>query len=62
MLAAMTAVTPDWIEAVTGFDPDAHGGSVEWMIVGGLILICVALSIAARTELRRSGATATATT
>jgi hypothetical protein len=62
MLAALTAITPDWIEAISGIDPDAHSGSVERMVVFGLIAICVALSIAARSELRRSRAGAAATT
>lgn len=31
----------DWSEALTGFDPDEHDGSFEWVIVIGLLLIAV---------------------
>jgi hypothetical protein len=43
----------DWIEALTGFSPDHHNGSFEWMIVAGLFLVCVLVSFAARAEWRR---------
>ena len=53
-LAVLTLITRDWIEALTGYDPDQHNGSVEWMIVIGLALVCLILSLAARAEWRRS--------
>jgi hypothetical protein len=32
-LAILSIFWPDWIEALTGYDPDQHNGSVEWLIV-----------------------------
>jgi uncharacterized membrane protein len=56
VLAIITPFFPDWIEAVSGWDPDQHDGSVEWMIVIGLFVITVALIAAARLEWRRTAA------
>jgi hypothetical protein len=53
-LAIVTLFWRDWIEALTGFDPDHHNGSAEWAIVTGLAVLCLALSLAARSEWRRS--------
>jgi hypothetical protein len=32
-LALLTLFWPDWIERLTGYDPDQHEGSVEWLIM-----------------------------
>jgi hypothetical protein len=34
--AALTAAWPDWIEAVTGLNPDNSDGGLEWAIVASL--------------------------
>jgi hypothetical protein len=52
-LAVLTLFWRDWIEGVSGFDPDHHDGSFEWLIVAGLFLACGLLSLAARSERRR---------
>jgi hypothetical protein len=52
-LAILTLFTRDWIEALTGFDPDNHNGSFEWMIVAVLFLACLLFSVAARADWRR---------
>lgn len=52
-LALLTVFWRDWIEATTGFDPDHHSGSVEWIIVAGLLVLCLALSVVARVERHR---------
>ena len=36
-LAVLPIFWPDWIEALTGFDPDQHEGTVEWLIVIALL-------------------------
>ena len=52
-LAVLTLFWRDWIEALTGFDPDHHNGSFEWAIVVGLLLVSVLVGIVARGEWRR---------
>jgi hypothetical protein len=54
LLALITPIFPDWIEAVSGWDPDQHNGSVEWLIIGGLVLVAAALVAVATLEWRRS--------
>lgn len=48
----LTAVWPDWIEGVLGFDPDGGNGSAEWGIVAVLAVITVAVAARARRDLR----------
>jgi hypothetical protein len=62
LLAILTLFTRDWIEALTGFDPDNHNGSFEWVIVAALALVCILLSIAARADWRRLRSSALAGT
>jgi hypothetical protein len=52
-LGILTLFTRDWIEALTGFDPDNHNGSFEWVIVAVLLLVSILFSIAARADRRR---------
>ena len=61
-LAVLTLFLRDWIEALTGFNPDHGNGSLEWALVGGLALACVTSGIAARREWRRIRAAAFAST
>jgi hypothetical protein len=42
----------DWLE-VTGWDPDHHNGSAEWIIAVALIAAAIALAAMARREHRR---------
>jgi hypothetical protein len=55
-LAILTLFWQDWIEALTGFDPDHHNGSLEWAIIAGLAVISIAVAMTARAEWRRSRA------
>jgi hypothetical protein len=43
LLYVVTPFRPDWIEAICGFDPDQHGGSVEWIIVMAMLVVTVAM-------------------
>jgi hypothetical protein len=38
-LALITPIFPDWIEVISGWDPDQHDGSVERLIVIALFLV-----------------------
>jgi hypothetical protein len=47
-LAVLTLFWRDWIEGLTGWDPDRHGGSLEWGLVVALACAAVGLSLLAR--------------
>jgi hypothetical protein len=47
-LGIVTIFWHDWIEALTGWDPDSHNGGVEWIVVAVLLAAAVALGLAAR--------------
>jgi hypothetical protein len=52
-LGAVTLFWRDWVEALTGWDPDRHSGWLEWAVVAALLGIAVAVGAAARAEWRR---------
>jgi hypothetical protein len=49
-LGILTAFWHDWIEAVSGWDPDHHNGSVEWLIVAVLLAVAVVTGALARRD------------
>jgi hypothetical protein len=57
-LGVLTAFWHDWIEVLTGWDPDHHNGSVEWLIVAVLLCVAVAMGLAARRHWRLRAAEA----
>ena len=52
LLGVVTIFWHDWIEALTGWDPDQHNGAAEWLIVVGLIAVAAAMGIVARRHWR----------
>jgi hypothetical protein len=52
-LGLLTVFWRDWIEAIFGYDPDQHNGTVEWLIVAGLLVIALVLGVLARADWRR---------
>jgi hypothetical protein len=58
VLFVITLVWRDWIERAFGIELDGGNGSLEWLIVGALLVATVALFVAARSEWRRSQAAA----
>jgi hypothetical protein len=49
-LGILTMFWHDWIEALTGWDPDHHNGSVEWLIVAALLVVAAVLGALTRRE------------
>jgi hypothetical protein len=48
VLGIVTIFWRDWIEALTGWDPDQHSGSAEWLVIIGLLMVAVVMVLAAR--------------
>ena len=48
LLGVVTIFWHDWIEALTGWDPDNHSGAVEWIVVAGLLAAAVTMGLVAR--------------
>jgi hypothetical protein len=53
-LGILTVFWDDWIEAILGFDPDHHSGSLEKEIVAGLLIATFILQELARRGWRRT--------
>jgi hypothetical protein len=47
-LGILTVFWRDWIEALTGWDPDQHNGGAEWLIVAGLLAVAAVMGLVAR--------------
>lgn len=54
ILFVITLVRRDWIEIVSGVDPDKSNGSLEWLIVGALLVVTLVLFTLAGFEWRRA--------
>jgi hypothetical protein len=54
LLGLLTLVWPDWIEELTGWNPDQRGGAAEWLIVALLAVVAAGSALLARVEWRRS--------
>jgi hypothetical protein len=54
VLFLLTLVSRDWIEVVFGFEPDGGNGTLEWLIVGGLLVVTITLFVLARLEWQKS--------
>jgi hypothetical protein len=53
-LAVVTLVWPNWIESLTGLDPDQESGAAEWGIVAVLGIMALAAALLARRDYRRA--------
>jgi hypothetical protein len=52
ILGLVTIFWHDWIEMLTGLDPDQHKGSVEWLLVAVLLAVAVAMGLVSRRHWR----------
>ncbi len=48
VLGILTLVWHDWIEFLTGWDPDRHNGSVEWFVAAVLLAVAAAMGTVSR--------------
>jgi hypothetical protein len=53
-LTMLTLLSREWIEILFRVDPDGGDGSIEWAIVGGLLVLTLFLSWLARAEWRNA--------
>ena len=60
-LAVLTLISHEWIEVLTGMDPDEGSGSLEWLIVVICGVLAVLCSVLARRSWRRVRVAATST-
>ncbi|HYK84290.1 MAG TPA: hypothetical protein VEV19_02920 [Ktedonobacteraceae bacterium] len=56
ILFAITLVWRSWIEIVFNIDPDNRSGTLEWLIVGTLLMVTLVLFTMAGYEWRRARA------
>jgi hypothetical protein len=56
VLFVVTLFTPEWIEELTGWDPDHGNGSLEIALVVTLLAISAMSMLAARRDYRRAHA------
>jgi len=52
-LFVLTLVSREWIELLLGVSPDGGDGSLEWAIVGVLLVATLTFTLLARAEWRR---------
>jgi len=56
LLAVLTLVWREWIEAVFHVEPDGGSGTLEWLVVGALVAVTCAFAAAARADWRQRAA------
>lgn len=50
LLAVATVLVPDWAELLSGTDPDAGSGALEWSLVIALLVVSGVAAVAARRD------------
>jgi hypothetical protein len=53
VLGVLSLFWRDWIEALTGWSPDRHSGSVEFGLIAVLLITSVSCAVVARRTYRR---------
>ena len=52
-LLVATLISPEWIEAIFGVDPDKGDGTLEWAIIAVLTVVIVLTAASARRQWQR---------
>jgi hypothetical protein len=55
-LCVLTLVFPEWIEEMTGLEPDAGSGALEWIVAGVFLAAALVSALLARRDYRRLAA------
>jgi hypothetical protein len=55
-LSLLTLVFPEWIEELTGLEPDAGSGALEWAMTGVFLIALVVSVVLARRDYRQLAA------
>ncbi|GGK76444.1 ABC transporter permease [Mangrovihabitans endophyticus] len=58
ILTVTTVLSREWVEILTGWDPDRGSGALEWLVVLALGLCAAALGLLARAQWLRAATTA----
>jgi hypothetical protein len=53
VLFVLTTISPEWVEEVTGLEPDAGSGLLEWGLTIAFGIAALATALLARRHLRR---------
>jgi|HubBroStandDraft_1064217.scaffolds.fasta_scaffold359350_1 hypothetical protein len=61
-LGILTIFWRDWIESLTGWDPDHHNGSAEWLVVAVLLAVAAVMGTVSRRHWKLRQAAAAAAT
>ncbi len=56
ILFVVTLVWHNWAEIIFNVDPDQGSGLFEWIVVGALLVVTIALIVLARYEWRKAQA------
>jgi hypothetical protein len=56
VLGIATMLFPEWIEELTGLEPDAGSGALEWIITGAFLVAALLSALLARRDARRLAA------
>ena len=56
VLGIATMLFPEWIEELTGVEPDAGSGALEWIITGAVLVAALISALLARRDARRLAA------
>ena len=55
-LCVLTIAFPEWIEELTGLEPDAGSSALEWIIAGAFLVAAMLVAVLARRDYRRLAA------